>query len=212
MGLFSKKEKPHCPICGEEMGLFGSVPVEDGEICEKCEAMIRGEFDIEEYLKLRWGADGLHKGDYNLETSDPLREMTIEEIKEMIAEKKQQGQAIVEEMGGEFSNIARVEKCSLIAPKPLEVGLKRAKELKNRAVATCLVVSGELAKGDMLTVKMEGMDFQAKVLDIYECSSSTTFETVLAANSGKHKVSEGVSAWIILDTAEKLPEGTVIGY
>ncbi|WP_245190847.1 DUF4428 domain-containing protein [Anaerococcus jeddahensis] len=54
MKLFGKKEKKLCPICGNELKLFSSVLVDDGEICGDCEKMIRGQFNITEYWKKRW--------------------------------------------------------------------------------------------------------------------------------------------------------------
>ena len=48
------------------------------------------------------------------------------------------------------------------------------------------------------------------ILDVIECSSSSTFETELNANFGKHKAKEGVSAWIILDVMGGVGKGALI--
>lgn len=212
MGLFSKKEKPRCPICGGEMSLFSGVVVEDGEICAKCESMIRGEFDIEEFVKRKFLADGYSLDDYKVVQSDPIKSLTIAEIRELIEQKEREGAAMVAEMGGEFESMAKVEKYRNIAPKALEVGLKKSKEYKNRVMATCTVVAGEFAKGDTVTLRTGGLDTQTTLLEVLECSNSSTFETVLSANLlEKHRVEAGVSAWIILDVVDGVTEGTIIG-
>ena len=213
MGLFSrKKEKKRCPICGDEMGFFSGTLIKDGFICEKCESMVRGQFRITEYVRQKWGTDGMQRSDYRTIQDDPLDEMTIAEIREMIAVKKEQNDLLTSEMGAEFANLARVESFFTIAPKPLQVGLKRARELNNRIVATSLVISGEISRGDIVTVKTGETVTETKVLDVHECSSSSTFETVLSANMGKHKATAGTSAWIFLDMTEGVEEGTIIGF
>lgn len=210
MGLFGKREKKLCPICGKELRLFDGLSVSDGEICGDCENMIRGKFSIVEYWKKRWGASGEEPQDYILQASDPLEKMTVEEIKDMIHSMKQVQTSILEDVGSKYSNIAKVDNCFMIAPSVLEVGIFRAKEYKNKLVATSEVISGEFAKGDAVTVTTDGNDVATKIIDVFLCSNSSTFQTKLAANMGKHKASVGTSAWIILDMAEGLAEGSLI--
>ena len=66
MGLFVKKRKKLCPICGNELKLLSSLAVDDGEICSDCEKMLRGQFNITEYWKQRWGTKGFDRADYVL--------------------------------------------------------------------------------------------------------------------------------------------------
>ena len=87
---------------------------------------------------------------------------------------------------------------------------KRAKALKNRIVATSYIMSGEFSRGDAVTVSFDGADMTTTILDVIECSSSSTFETALNANFGKHKAKEGVSAWIILDVMGGVGKGALI--
>lgn len=51
MGLFEKKKKDaeRCPICGKEISFFSGLVIADGTICDDCEKMVRGQFNIEEY-------------------------------------------------------------------------------------------------------------------------------------------------------------------
>lgn len=172
MGLFEKKKKDakRCPICGKEISFFSGLVIADGRICDDCEKMVRGQFNIEEY----YGREN-----WKISTSDPLKAMTVEELKDMINEKKAEQTQVVEEIGGDYAAIAKVEKTFGIAPKATDVGLKRAKALKNRIVATSYIMSGEFSRGDAVTVSFDGADMTTTILDVIECSSSSTFETVL---------------------------------
>lgn len=210
MGLFGKKEKKVCPICGNELKLLSSLPVEDGSICSDCEKMLRGKFNITEYWEKRWGADGFDRADYVIKNSDPLKVMTVAEIEEMIRSMKEEQAQIIENVGSDYANVAKADKCFSIAPKALDVGMKRAKAYKNRIVATSEIIAGEFAKDDTVTITTNGNDVTTTILDVIECSSSSTFETMLAANTGKHKVEAGTSAWIILDLTERVSEGSLI--
>lgn len=210
MGLFGKKEKKLCPICGKELKLFSSLPVEDGEICSDCEKMLRGKFNITEYWKQRWGTEGFDRADYVLKTSDPLKVMTVAEIEEMIRSMKEEQAKIIENVGSDYANVAKVDKCFSIAPKALDVGIKRAKAYKNRLVATSQIITGEFAKDDTVTVTTNGKNVTTTILDVIECSNSSTFETMLASNLRKHKAEAGTSAWILLDLTEGVGAGSLI--
>ena len=158
MGLFEKKKKDaeRCPICGKEISFFSGLVIADGTICDDCEKMVRGQFNIEEY----YGREN-----WKISTSDPLKAMTVEELKDMINEKKAEQTQVVEEIGGDYAAIAKVEKTFGIAPKATDVGLKRAKALKNRIVATSYIMSGEFSRGDAVTVSFDGADMTTTILD-----------------------------------------------
>lgn len=205
MKLFGKKEKKLCPICGNELKLFSSLTVEDGQICSDCEKMLRGKFNITEYWKERWGTDGYDREDY-----DPLKGMTVAEIEEMIKSMKEEQAQIIEDVGNDYANVAKADNCFSIAPKVTQVGLKRAKAYKNKIVATSQIITGEFAKDDTVTVTTNGENITTTILDVIECSNSSTFETMLQANMGKHKAEAGTSAWILLDLTEDVYEGSLI--
>lgn len=172
--------------------------------------MLRGQFNITEYWKQRWGTKGFDRADYVLKTSDPLKVMTVAEIEEMIRSMKEDQAQIIENLGSDYANVAKADKCFSIAPKATEVRLKRAKAYKNRIVATSQIITGEFAKDDTVTVTTNGKNITATILNVIECSNSSTFETILASNIRKHKVEAGTSAWIFLDLTEDVSEGSLI--
>ena len=70
MGLFEKKKKDaeRCPICGKEISFFSGLVIADGTICDDCEKMVRGQFNIEEY----YGREN-----WKISTSDPLKAISL---------------------------------------------------------------------------------------------------------------------------------------
>lgn len=172
--------------------------------------MLRGKFNIQEYLHKRWGTSGEDLQDYSIKTNDPLQAISIDDIKRMIDSMKEEQQSIIEDLGSDYANIAKAGICFQIAPKALEVGLKKAKAYKDRYVATSQIIAGEFAKDDTVTVTTNGRNITVQILDVIECSNSSTFKTELAANTGNHKASAGTGAWIILDLTEGVEEGSLI--
>lgn len=45
MGLFGKREKKTCTVCGKELGLFGKTKLEDGYLCKECAGKLSPFFD-----------------------------------------------------------------------------------------------------------------------------------------------------------------------
>lgn len=120
--------------------------------------------------------------------------MTIAEIEDMMHSMKEEQEKIIEEVGSNYANVAKVDNSFSIAPKALDVGLKRAKAFKNKIVATSEIITGEFAKDDTVTVTTDGEDITTTILDVIECSNVSTFETMLASNLRKHNAEAGTSA------------------
>ena len=210
MGLFGKKKTVPCPVCGREMdaGLFGdSKAVADGTICGNCERMLRGKFDIQHYLE---------KGFFQSEAEakekmyDPLRHMTIEQIKSLVDEANANRDRLLASLGGNYSSVLTTETVFQIAPKPLDVGLKRAGELKNKLVVRGMVQAGSFAKGDNAFILHAGCETPVAILDVLPCDGVTEFDTALKANTGKKEASEDINAWLILSAEAGVVEGDVI--
>ena len=61
-------------------------------------------------------------------------------------------QAPVGSSGNTFGSQFSVAQCFNIEPKPLDVGVKRSKELKGRIVVSGNVKGGEFVKGDCVAI------------------------------------------------------------
>jgi len=196
MALFGKKdrEKETCPICGKEMKFFSSEPVKDGTICGDCAKMLRGVYDVEHWMELRSDGSAWRK------QHDTLRDVTVAELRSCIAEARQQQAETVGALGQDYASLFRVEEVFTIAPKPLEVGLKRSKELRDKTVAKGLVLSGSFKKGDPVEVLHDGQKSETSLLAVYQCTGTSDFQTELGANMCRSAEADG-HAWLILADA-----------
>ncbi len=84
MGLFDMFKKKNCDICGGEIGLLGNRKLEDGNCCKKCAAKLSPWFE-------------------------DRRESTVEQIKEQLAYRAENAQALkdfqVSEVIGEYEKM-----------------------------------------------------------------------------------------------------------
>ena len=99
-----------------------------------------------------------------------------------------------------------------IAPKPLDVGVKRSRELENRIVVSGSVKGGEFEKGDAVVVLGSDGVVKAvtKLLDLIPDDGSVDFFTELCANMHKKKAALGAAAWLILDVTGGVDAGDMI--
>ena len=99
-----------------------------------------------------------------------------------------------------------------IEPKPLDVGIPRAKALKGRVVILGRIKGGEFAKGDTVAVIKNGtVSAHTKILDLIPYEDGLSFDTELNANIHKTKASFDSEAWLILDVTEGVGPGDIIG-
>jgi len=121
-------------------------------------------------------------------------------------------QAPVGSSGNTFGSQFSVTTVFQIAPKPLDVGVKRSKELKDRLVVTGSVKGGDFAKGDCVAiVGMDGaVKANTKILDLIPDDGTLDFNTELNANMHKKMAGLGMNAWIILDVTEGVASGDLL--
>ena len=114
--------------------------------------------------------------------------------------------------GAEFSSQFSCADVFTIEPKPLDVGIPRAKALKGRVVTLGKVKGGEFAKGDSVAIVKNGtVDAHTKLLDLIPYEDGISFDTELNANMHKTKASFDKEAWLILDVTEGVGPGDIIG-
>lgn len=78
MGLFGRREKKTCAICGKELGLFGKTKLEDGYLCKDCAGRLSPFFEdarrstvdqVKQQLEYREANEAI------LKTFSPTREL-----------------------------------------------------------------------------------------------------------------------------------------
>ncbi|MCR4963949.1 MAG: hypothetical protein K6B40_08795 [Firmicutes bacterium] len=210
MALFGKKEKAKtfCPACGMEMnaGIFGdSKAVADGTICGNCERMLRGKYDIQRYVERKPFSNEIKE-----KTEDPLRAMSVSMIRELISELKSAQEETLSAYGAAYSSLLTADMVTMIAPKPLDVGIKWAKELKNKLAVRGLVQKGQFAKGDTVLILHEDSEKEVNVLLMIPCDGVTDLDLALKTHANKKEVTENRNAWMILDTEGGIKAGNII--
>lgn len=100
-----------------------------------------------------------------------------------------------------------------IEPKPIEVGVKRAQELKGRLVVHGTVRGGQFKAGE--TVAIVGSDGIVKagttILDLIPDDGKLDFLTELSANMHSKEAGPGTDVWMILDVTDGILENDLIG-
>ena len=209
MGLFGKKKTEPCPVCGREMDsgiLSNSKAVADGIICHDCELMLRGKFDIETIVEFGF----FDINDIKEKRHDPLRHMTVGQIKSLIEKLRETQAKAVADFGGTYRSFLTAEEVFMITPKATEDGLKRAKELKNKLVVRGLVQSGSFCKGDAAVIVHDGNETPVIVLDVIPCEGVVDFKTSLQSNMHKKEAAADTNAWLILDVSSGVKNGDLI--
>lgn len=119
------------------------------------------------------------------------------------------------EIGAEVTEYLAQFSCSdvfTIEPKPLDVGIARAKAFKGRVVVLGKINGGEFAKGDDVVITKNGIvSARTKILDLIPYDDGMSFDTELNANMHKTKASFGTEVWLILDVTGGVSMGDIVG-
>lgn len=180
MGLFSKKEKPKCPICGNEMGFFSSTEVKDGKICDSC-------------YKRFTPADNYEKLDIAF-----YKEQFDKDAKQF---------AELQEKFGNFSAAMKIEEMEILNLKATDVGIKNAKNLNGSTALRGTVIFGEFVKGCKIFGVHAGEKVELNLIDLYKDKGSMT--DAIAGSIGRNsKVGEYANC--IVDFPQGMDFGDVI--
>ena len=183
MGLFSKKEKAKCPICGAEMGFFSSTSINDGKVCDAC---------LEAY-----GAA------YDKASS----QLTIAELQAAKAVKDREA-AEAEAKYGKFSGFMKIDAYECLDLKMTEVGIKKAKEFKDKMCLRGLVESGTFTDHSVVDAYHNGEKVEIKLLDIYK--GKGPMNDVIASHVGKKVFGKADYVDIIVEGGQILMEGDLV--
>ncbi len=205
MALFGKKDKPKktCPICGGELHFFTSLLLADNnEICADCAQKMRDQFNVEYYWERKYWRDG--DVTVRKKSHDLLQDLTLEEVMEIMAQKeedKQETLQTVDGAAGAYASVFTFTQPEQIFPKPLQVGIPRAKALKGAWVCKGTAIRGSFEQGDdVLVLAQDGTTRPAKIAVLIPCDI-IDFWTELQARTHKKTIAEGFPAWIVLDPA-----------
>lgn len=141
MGLFGKKEKQHCPVCGNEMGFFSSTEVADGKICESCYNRYHNPADYEKH------SVAYYKDLYDKEAEEVSK---------------------ITEKFGKVSAILKVDADEILNLRALDVGIKNANTYNGHDCLRGSVVFGEFKKDCKVFGVHEGEKVTLDLLGFYK--------------------------------------------
>jgi len=192
-----------CDLCSKKLGFFATgfwstntKHVEGGNLCKACDEKLQTLIRN----KKRWMSRSMQKNSplagYTLGN---WRTMTLQEAKQLLELKEQADRGELDKYGENATAYLIVQEAFQIEPTAIQVGVVRAKQLKQTMVVYGCVEQGVFGKGDSVRIDNEGKLLDAHVLEAYEDDGENTFETHVRAHMGKQRLSEDQTGWLLLD-------------
>ena len=194
-----------CDVCGKKLGFFATgfwstntKHVEGGNLCKACDERIQTLIRD----KKRWMSK-------HMQENSPLagytlgnwRTMPLREAKLLLEMKEQTDRGELAGYGESASAYLIVQVAFQIEPTAIQVGVVRAKQLKQTMVVYGRVEQGIFSKGDAVRIDSEGKLLDAHVLEAYEDDGENPFELHVRAHMGKQRLAGNQTGWLLLDHA-----------
>lgn len=181
MFLFKKKS---CFVCGEKVGFSALRLAGDEKICSKCEALLRGNYNL-----VRRGAAFYD----TLSELDPFYAKQI--IEEMRATQKED----IAHYDGVYSGIVSIINKAYVPSQGLEEGGEEIACLCGKPVFIGFCEKGSFQEGDKIKVIGKDCEEEATIIKLIPCTGAYPFEEELIANAYEKQCGQNSNAWIILD-------------
>ena len=204
-----------CSLCDQKLGFFrtgfwsiNAGTLADGALCEKCKAR------VEQLLatKREWmRASALQKSSWNLFNTKNMHKMPLQTAKEMLAAKEAVDQGCLAAFGNDKTSLFQIEDAIRIEPTAIQVGIARAKQLKNKVIVFGMVERGSFGKNDQVQIQQDRDTDSTVILEAYVCDcEENTIDVSLRANMGKHRLHAGERGWLVLDYEACVEVGNII--
>lgn len=228
MGLYQKlcewgtdaKFVPHgrkCDLCGKKLPIldtgFWSVNAKwlsDGVICGQCLKKLnvlvdyRSSWIPKDLCKIAPFRAIYNRNPHTLKVQEA---QTVFEAVETFAKE------YLSTIGPDYSSCFHMRNACFIEPTPLQVGIKRAKQLNNKLVLFGFVQLGSFKKGDKVLICDNDGSREATVLEAYFYDPEVPendLEVMLKAHMGKQMLSQWQTGWLVLDDTETVTDHTTV--
>ena len=228
MGLYQKlcewgtdaQFVPHgkkCDLCGKKLPYlntgFWSVNAKwlsDGVICEQCLRKLNFLVDY----RNSWIPKTLHKTDpFCAIYSRIPHTLKVQEAQTVLEAAQTFAKEYLATVGSEYSSCFHMRNACFIEPTPLQVGIKRAKQLNSKLVLFGFVQLGRFKKGDKVLICDNNGSREAIVLEAYVYDPDVPendLEVMLKAHMGKQQLSQWQTGWLVLDNEETVTDHTTV--
>ena len=180
MGLFGKKS---CPICGGKTGFITYRLAGDEKICQSCEKMLRGRFDI-----VKQGAA----------FRDTLNDLDLYRAKQMTEEMKAVQREDLARFGNTYTGVMSVLETFSVPTVGLDEGGPEIAALGGRPVALGFCEYGSFKQGDRVRILGKDCKKETVILKLIPCTGAYPFEEELIAGAHKTECAENTNAWLVL--------------
>ena len=203
-----------CGICEKKFGFFASGfwsinarQLGSDSVCKRCYDRVLGLLDS----TAEWMPKELQKSEPWKQCSRrTLYKMTARDAVELIALKEKADQNLLSGYGDDARAMLRVQEAFQIEPTPVQVGVARAKQMKNRMVVFGCAEQGVFQKGDTVRVDSQGKITETTIIEAYIQQENFDFEKELRAHMGKQQLPKGKTGWMILDMEWGVFEGDLV--
>ena len=205
----------HCSLCNKKLGIFrtgfwsiNAGILADGVLCAKCKEQVERLLATKrEWMK----ASALRQASWYPFNTSNWHRMPLQTAKEMFAAKEAADQRQLAAFGNDKTSLFRIEDAIRIDPTAIQVGVVRAKRLKNKVVVFGTVERGSFGQNSQVEIEQSSGTESTSVLEayVYECDENT-IDVCLRANLGKHRLTAGERGWLVLDYESYVEVGNVI--
>ena len=204
-----------CSLCGKKLGFFrtgfwsiNAGKLADGVMCEKCKEKVERLL----VTKRKWmKAKEVEQCAWKVFNSRNIQHMPVQTAQEMLDAKGAADRAKIAGFGNGKTGLFTIEEAVQIMPNALQVGIVRAKRLKNKVVVFETMECGEFSKGCRVEIPQGAGNDPAVVLEAYVYDSEeNTLEICLRANMGKQRLRAGEKGWLVLDYEKCVEVGNPI--
>ena len=204
-----------CSLCDERLGFFrtgfwsiNAGTLADGVLCAKCKEQVERLLATKrEWMK----ASALRQASWYPFNTNNWHKMPLQTAKEMIAAKEAVDQRCLAAFGNDKTSLFRIEEAIRIEPTAIQVGIARAKRLKNKVVVFGTMERGSFSKNSQVEIEQSNSTESTSVLDayVYDCEENT-IDVCLRANMGKHQLTAGERGWLVLNYERDVEIGRFI--
>lgn len=211
---------PHgkkCDLCGKKLPYLdtgfwsiNAIWLPDGVICGQC--LQRLNFLVD--YRSSWIPKALRKtmpfsAIYN---RTPLA-LKVQEAQEAFESAESFAKEYLSCIGPEYSSCFHMRNACFIEPTPLQVGIKRAKLLKNKLVLFGFVQLGRFKKGDKVLICDNDGSRETTVLEAYVYDPevpANDLEVMVKAHMGKQQLCQWQTGWLVLDDEQTVTDHTTV--
>ena len=205
----------HCSLCDKKLGFFrtgfwsiNAGTLADGVLCATCKEQVERLLATKrEWMK----ASVLQESSWNLFNTKNMHKIPLQTAKEMFAAKEEADQRQLAAFGNDKTSLFRIEDAIRIEPAAIQVGVARAKRLKNKVVVFGTVERGSFSKNSRVAIEQSTSSESTSVLEayVYDCEENT-IDICLRANMGKHQLKAGARGWLVLNYEREVEIGRFI--